>query len=210
MTGDSRDAIQPGPGRDTKGMNVEPKDSGDGVNHLDAALLALYIDHRARADEADRVERHLSACADCRTEWMAAQSLVDRRPGPSVRLLLPLAAAATLVLLVGPGLLRRDPVHREPVVITSQAPGGIAPRGPVAQVPEVVWSLVPGADRYRVAVFDSAGRVLWEASTADTTVALPDSVKLGPGTAFFWRVHARTGYDRWVESSLVEFRIDTP
>jgi hypothetical protein len=86
----------------------------------------------------------------------------------------------------------------------------IAPRGVVTSAPAVVWSLVPGADRYRVSVFDSVGRVLWETSTADTILAVPDSVGLTHGAAYFWRVHARTGYDRWIESSLVEFRLGTP
>lgn len=187
-------------------MNVHPKDTGDGVNHLDASLLALYIDRRAAADEAALVERHLAGCSACRADWLAAQGLVARRPG-TVRTLLPLAAAATLALLVW-WQAPRPPEHREPVVLTSQAPGGIAPRGPGAAPSLVVWSLVPGADRYRVAVFDSAGRVLWEASTADTVASLPDTVRLEPEVPHFWRVHARIGYDRWVESNLVEFRIE--
>jgi predicted anti-sigma-YlaC factor YlaD len=189
------------------GMNDEDEDI---VYHLDASLMATYIDRRASGDETRRVEDHLATCPACRTEWMAVQGLVHRTALPSVRALLPLAAAATVLLLFWPWRAGRDPVHREPAVVTSQAPGVIAPRGVVTSAPAVVWSLVPGADRYRVSVFDSVGRVLWETSTADTILAVPDSVGLTHGAAYFWRVHARTGYDRWIESSLVEFRLGTP
>lgn len=186
-----------------------PNDTGDGVTHLDASLLALYLDRRATEPEGARVEQHLASCPGCRADWVAAQGVVQSpRARHPMLVLVPLAAAATLVLLLMPQ--GRSPGHREPLVVTTQAPVGIAPSGNVTGPGAMVWSRVPGADRYRVSVFDSAGRVLWEQATPDTAMALPSSVRLAPHAVHFWRVYARTGYDRWVESSLMEFRIEAP
>jgi hypothetical protein len=69
------------------------------------------------------------------------------------------------------------------------------------------WTAVPGADRYRVTLFDADGRVLFETQVPDTIAALADSVSLQAGRPYFWKVEARTGFDRWTGSSLAEFRV---
>ena len=79
--------------------------------------------------------------------------------------------------------------------------------GQVTEAPRVIWSEVRGANRYRVTLYDSAGLVLWEVATTDTLATLPASIALRHDARYFWRVRARTGFDRWTESSLVEFRI---
>jgi hypothetical protein len=38
---------------------------------------------------------------------------------------------------------------------------------------------------------------------------VPDSVTLLPGQAYYWKVEADTGWDRWVSSRLVEFSVGT-
>src|SRR2546426_348130 len=57
------------------------------------------------------------------------------------------------------------------------------------------------------ALFDAGGRVLYESQLRDTTVALPDTVRLAAGQSYLWKVEARTGWGRWVASDLVEFSI---
>ena len=69
------------------------------------------------------------------------------------------------------------------------------------------WTSVPRADRYRLTVFDRDGTVVWEAEGSDTAVALPRSILDGRGTALLWKVEARTGWDRWVASELIEFSV---
>ena len=56
-------------------------------------------------------------------------------------------------------------------------------------------------------MFDARGRVLYETQLADTVVILPDSVAVIPGQSHLWKVEARTGWDRWAASDLVEFRV---
>ena len=64
------------------------------------------------------------------------------------------------------------------------------------------WSPVERADRYRVSVFDTTGTVAWRTETRDTSAILPLSAGLNSGSRYLWRVDARVGIDRWVESTL--------
>src|SRR6266851_8649915 len=70
--------------------------------HLEAGLLAAYVDGRAGGSDAARVEAHLAECADCRREVIEVRRLASgrtRRWGwPAVAVL---AAAAVLLLVVG-------------------------------------------------------------------------------------------------------------
>jgi hypothetical protein len=72
------------------------------------------------------------------------------------------------------------------------------------------WSAAAGADRYRVTLFDADGRVLYETEVGETVAPLPDSVAPGPGRPYLWKVEARTGFDRWSASDLVEFTVAGP
>jgi anti-sigma factor RsiW len=101
------------------------------------------------------------------------------------------------------------PVYREQAVTTTAAPRVIAPIGVVPAVDSLRWTSVPHADRYRVTVFDRHGNTAHEAQTADTALALPARVAFARGELYLWKVEARTGWDRWVESELVEFTVSS-
>jgi hypothetical protein len=77
----------------------------------------------------------------------------------------------------------------------------------VADATTLLWTAVAGADRYRVTLSDALGGVLYETQLADTVAALPDSIALVSGRSYVWMVEARTGFDRWSTSRLVEFSI---
>ena len=66
---------------------------------------------------------------------------------------------------------------------------------------------MPGAEVYRVTLFDKVGKLLFEMESADTMTALPDSIGLAPGRLYLWKVEARIGWERWVSSELIEFRV---
>lgn len=85
----------------------------------------------------------------------------------------------------------------------------MSPVGDVASAATLQWTLVAGADRYRVTLFNAAGAVLFEAQVTDTAVTLPDSVVIAQGRSYLWKVEARTGWDRWAASDLIEFRVDS-
>lgn len=182
-----------------------------------AALAAGTLSSEQRAG----VLPHVASCARCHALLASvARALADDGVAREVRaidnagwrrvsrIVLPLAAAAVLLLLVWPrGLDDGGPGHRGPAIIVATAPVPISPVGAVAEAARLQWAAVPGADRYRVTLFDAGGGVLYETQLPDTVAALPDSIALAPGRPYLWKVEARTGVDRWAGSDLVEFSI---
>lgn len=161
---------------------------------------------------------HVASCARCRAAVASvARALADptvARELPAegrgrrlYRFALPLATAAVLLLLLWSPADDRAPGHRGPPPPSATTPIPRSPLGAVAAVHDLRWSAVAGADRYRVTLFDARGRVVYETEVADTVAALPDSVTLIPGQPYLWKADARTGFDRWATSQLVEFSI---
>jgi len=114
-----------------------------------------------------------------------------------------------VVLLVEPSRIE-SLRHREAVPETEAAPTVEVPVGTVRAVEEFCWAAVPAADLYRVTLYDGASDVVWQVDARDTHVALPDTVRLEPGALYLWQLEARVGWDRWVSSELVRFRISEP
>lgn len=189
---------------------------------LDEDTVAALADGTLAAETRSRALAHVATCALCRRAVasvagaLAAVPITHeidivegrrRRHGPLLRFGAPLAAAATiLVLLWSPAV--KEPGHRgspPPPSVTTPIPR--SPVGVVAAVNDLRWSSVAGADRYRVTVFDAGGGVVYATSVSDTLVAFPDSVALVPGATYLWKVDGRTGFDRWIASELAEFRI---
>jgi hypothetical protein len=137
-----------------------------------------------------------------------AIAATERGPRRWYRLAVPLAAAAVLLVLLRSPASENGGGHRGGD--GALAPVPISPVGTVAAAHALVWAKVAGADGYRVTLFDAGGRVAYEARATDTSTALPDSVVLVAGRPYLWRVEARTGFDRWTPSALVEFSIAAP
>jgi hypothetical protein len=178
--------------------------------HLAATDLAAYVDRTLSASERAEAEQHLAWCDACRSELREVGSALrtySRTPRRRVWIG-PAAAAAAIILLVAYPLSQR-PTEEEPV--HSDIPTEIEQRPELADPASVVdpagahllhWSRVDRADRYRVSIFDTSGSVVWRAETSDTSVALPASALGGSPGPYLWRVDARVGIDRWVESRL--------
>jgi hypothetical protein len=165
---------------------------------------------------------HLAGCPHCRSAVASvARALADSalagevaavRGGvrrPFYQIAIPVAAAAALVLLVWSPRRTEDAgsAHRAPTITAAAAPEPQAPVGTVADAETLRWGAVAGAERYRVTLFDAAGGVLYETQPDDTIAVLPDSIVLSAGRRYLWQVEARTGFDRWATSPLVEFRV---
>ena len=190
--------------------------------HTVAALAEGSLDPEARG----RALAHVATCALCRravasvAEALAAVPITHeieivegrrRRGGPILRIAVPLAAAATVLLLLWSPAADRFPGHRGPPPPSpATTPIPRSPVGAVAAVNDLRWSPVTGADRYRVTVFDATGGVVFATEASDTVVAFPDSITLVPGASYLWKVDARTGFDRWAASELTEFRVAGP
>jgi len=180
--------------------------------HLTTHDAAAYVDGRLATAERAAIDGHLAQCAECRREVVDVTRLV--RVAPQRRrwiVLAPLAAAAAvLILFIAP---RRapdssSPLLREPAVTTTAAPALSIPRGGVPELRAMTWSSVPHADQYRVTLFDRDGSVVWRTQSTDTTVLVPDTVRLVRGVPYYWKVDARIELGRMVSSELTSFTLD--
>ncbi|MGD8867848.1 MAG: zf-HC2 domain-containing protein [Gemmatimonadales bacterium] len=205
-----------------------PKDDNE---CLDEADLAGWVDGSLDSESRASVLSHVSNCPRCRH---AAASLVGALRSdpvaPAIRELersdvpahalgrrrryrLGAVAAAIAAVLAGIVFLRPTDLEIEEAAHRDVSPGAIslpqpiAPLGELAAVEAFTWSAVSGADRYRLTVFDEEGTVVWEAETEETRLAVPTTVRFERGVQFFWKVHARVGFDRWLDSELVTFTI---
>jgi hypothetical protein len=187
---------------------------------LDDETIAALAEGTIDADSRAAAMPHLATCARCRLAVASvARALADpavareipRPAGARHRLIqvaIPAAAAAVVVLLAMPSRDDdRAPAHRAPTITAVSSPILMSPVGIVAAADALRWAPVTGADRYRVTLFDDAGGVVYETQTADTVVALPDSIRLALGRSYLWKVEARTGWGRWSASELIEFSI---
>lgn len=189
---------------------------------LDDDTVAALSEGTLDAEPRAAALPHLASCAACRE---AVASVSRALSDPSVareakgvrrlprrvfyRIALPLAAAAALVLILArPRPDLNQPLHRAPTITAAVAPAPISPVGRVAGAASLQWTAVAGADRYRVTLFDAEGRVLYETELTGTVATVPDSVALVPGRPYLWKVEARTGFDRWSASDLIEFSIE--
>jgi hypothetical protein len=188
---------------------------------LDDVAVAAFAEARLDAGARQAALTHLASCQRCRSAVASvARALADRavarevaraertRTARIVRTLIPVAAAAVLVVLVWPRPGADGGFgHRAPTITTVAAPAPVRPVGAVSEAPVLTWRSVAGADRYRVTLFSAGGAVLYERWVRDTSASLPDSVMPAPGQRYLWKVEARTGFERWVASDLVEFSV---
>jgi hypothetical protein len=188
-------------------MRDETKDM-----HLTTDDAAAYVDGRLAGAERAAVDSHLAQCAECRLEVVDVTRLV--RLAPQRRrwtVLAPLAAAAAvLILFIAPQRSHDStpPLLREPAVTTTVAPTLGIPRGGVPELRAMTWSSVPHADQYRVTLFDRDGSVVWRTQSTDTTLLVPDTLRLARGVPYYWKVDARIELGRWVSSDLTSFTLD--
>jgi len=185
----------------------------------DATSAALAEGGLGPAGRATVLPR-LAGCPRCRgVVASVVRSLADRAVAREVAAVegrgrrrwlgigLSAAAAAILFVVAVPRWVNDSIGHRGPPLPGAVVPRPLAPLGTVAEAKALRWAAVTGADRYRVILFDAAGRALYETQLSDTAVTLPDSVTLAPGRPYLWKVEARTGWDRWSASELVQFSI---
>jgi hypothetical protein len=109
------------------------------------------------------------------------------------RVALPLAAGLALAILapriLGPLLDGEGPVRGD-----GARPVGLSPKGALASSPtRFVWTRAHAAAKYRFELYDDSAHVLFQATTGDTTLAIPDgAIEWTSARAATWRVVALT------------------
>ena len=196
-----------------------------GPDCLDEIALAELAEGASPATRESALA-HLASCRRCREQLAALMELLaDAGVAAEVRRVTPtparpawrrplfaaglVAVAALLLLFVAPhGSRPPSQEHRGPTLTATPAPVLVSPQGDVPSPSSLTWRAVPDADRYRVTLFDASANLLLDVQTTDTTVALPDSIRIVPGRSYLWKVEARTSWDRWAASELIEFRAE--
>jgi hypothetical protein len=218
-------------------MQVAAAPSGRGALCLDEAVIAAAATVGVQALDATAVA-HLSQCAYCRSQLSDALAVLEApevvnevaRLGSDAeigrrRRKFNLAGAALLAaaiagVVVVPQLMRmradgtvrqaQDLRDSDSTITMTLPPKALSPSGAIARADTLVWTSVSGADRYSVTLFNSAGDVLWATETTDTTAAVPRGKVPRSNQLYFWKVAAHTGWNRFAESDLVEFKISPP
>jgi anti-sigma factor RsiW len=162
------------------------------MTHLSPESLAGYLDDDLPSEAKGQIELHLASCAECREELAGVRRLQRGHRRRWFPVLVPVAAAAVLLLIAlprqatTPSNIRAIPNAEPPLEIISPAPSATIAPGRIT----FTWrSAGSGAD-YTITLQEAAGRVVWTSTADDTTAVLPDSVALRPGLTWFWVVDA--------------------
>jgi hypothetical protein len=218
---DDRELSDEGRLRDLYSASVEERQVEDRANCVaPEAILALVLGESPEAERLPTLD-HVMSCPAChrdyeylsaveeagaKTERIAARGSSPWRRG------LPLAAAASLVLVIG-GLMLRNRGGED---LERGGSGGITLHSPGAEVAGdgpllFAWKPVPGAGRYLVEVQAPGGTTVFSDSTSDTTATLDRAGALTPGATYSWSVRTlEEGAEEPATSPLRRFRVTTP
>lgn len=164
------------------------------LDDVAAERLRRLVEREGSDEERLRTLDTLLSSAEGRREleiaWAAARAA---RPRP--RTWRVYAAAASLILVAGVSAIwwsQRTPTSD--VLRSVDSPITlVAPLGEVSDSPQTrfVWRAVPDIERYTLVVVDTTGAEVYARETQDTSLVLPDSVRLTAGRAYLWWVQAR-------------------
>lgn len=168
-----------------------------------------------RGEEAARLATldHVMACPSCLTEFELLRSVTAAARRRALRPVVAIALAASVVLLVGGGLIVRSVGPREEVPDVLRGEAGevvlVAPRGRLGagSPARLVWRAVPNAWRYEVEVLEAGGSPVFSAATGDTLLVVPDSVRLEVERPYSWWVRARLRDGGELRSRPAEFSL---
>jgi len=182
-----------------------------GGGHMNEFEVAAYLDRRLPPGDRERVEGHLAGCRECREEVLQTQEALARGRRPK-RLLIAsvvLAAAATLAIVILPTIRPSGAGNQSETVRGAAGSPSLMALGPLGEAPAAglrfVWGRAAGATIYRLTLSGADGVPLWTANTGDTTLALPDSVRLQTGKPYYWMIDALLGDGTTRSTGLHEF-----
>jgi hypothetical protein len=113
--------------------------------------------------------------------------------------------AASLLVLVGAGLLWRAVVPTRPDLVRGSATDVVLvlpeAEALVSAGSRLVWRPVPGSLGYRAELVHADGRVAFETETSDTVLVLPSSISPAAEESVSWVVSARMPGGNYLRSS---------
>ena len=178
-------------------------------DHPSVEEIAAYLSGKMPNEAVVALESHLSNCRGCRNEVTSARKLIRERVSGARFWVLPAAAAAVLLiaLAVKPGdrLVTERASNargegRETITVIS--PGAETNLFPL----RFVWRSAGSEVLYALSLSDFSGNSVWETQTMDTSIVLPQTVTLSPGTVYLWYVDASTANGMTATSGVHSFR----
>lgn len=167
--------------------------------HLTSEDVAAYLDNALSESDGARIRAHLAGCEACRAEIGSVSRLIDSAPRAGRRFVaLPaLAAAAVIIVFAGKAAIdsrsASDELRGNDIPATLEGVSAfqaVTPRGrqPIGDGVVFVWRPpLPGVT-YRFTLTDEQGGKIWIGSTSDTSITLPDSVRLQQERSYHWFV----------------------
>ncbi len=179
--------------------------------HLSVEQVAAFVDRGLTRDQRTHVEAHLAQCEECRSEVVEVARLVRARARRRWLVLVPLAAAAGVLLVVNPFAPSsgRRAVERGGLPSSAGSVSTIAPAADAVlplQRATFIWHGAAAAASYRLTVTNEVGDVVWTGLTADTTIIIPDRIRLVAGRAYAWYVDVLLPDGRSNASAVQRFR----
>jgi anti-sigma factor ChrR (cupin superfamily) len=170
--------------------------------HPEPERLAALVDGEMQEAERLTVLEHVLRCPTCKPELelLRAASEGARAAERRVPPMQWMAIAAAALLLVGVGVLVFRGTHAAvPVDVMRGGHAAVSVIEPatgttVAAPVQLAWHAMAGARSYRVELLTTRGEVVGAWTTADTTLAVADSV----------HVSANGSYDMWVRAMLAD------
>jgi len=177
---------------------------------------------RREGAEEQRLEvlDHVMGCGPCSSEFELLRSIEEagartaERAGLAVlriprRLAVPLALAASLILVVTVGQRFRSPERTD---VERGTTDGVTLLAPPLEIsagtpPTFVWKPVPGAESYQLEVLDERSTVVWGTQTKETSVTISDAFLLAPGKTYRWWVRTSTASGNQRASAVRSLRI---
>jgi anti-sigma factor RsiW len=178
---------------------------------VDDLALSAYLDGRLPAAEREHIEAHLAECYDCRHAVVDSGRLLRAsRQRRGVLAVGALAAAGIIALAFVP--VMRGPTTETGSMRDGSATPTLVAYGPTGETPasgplRFSWAPVAGATIYRLTLAAAGGTPVWNASATDTSVALPDSIRLTRGARYLWNVDALLGTGDTRSTGFREFML---
>jgi hypothetical protein len=185
--------------------------------HLTTTQIAAFIDHSLPPADRVKAELHLAGCDRCREELAACAQLAASVPSTTRRHIpwrfVGVAAAAVLVALAVRPTVNRDERGSSRERTSSAEANRIATFRPAPDADvrrpalQFVWRADEHSTGYRVIVTTDKGAPVWTSDVDSTRVSPPDSVILGVGSRYFWRVETLHVDGSTAQSPTTAFRI---
>ncbi len=183
--------------------------------HPDPDAIGALVSGELPEGERFVLLEHVLRCPACKRELELLRAAnegaraAERRSLPSRWM----ALAAAALILVGIGALTLRG-HR-PVVPVDVMRGGHASVSviepftgtTIARPVRLAWHAMEGAQSYRIELLSTQGDLIAAWSTSDTTVAVPDSVRVAPGGSYDMWVRAMLSDRTEVSSPVVRFSV---